>query len=307
MPNLGNLPEKLILHPVQPVPLPKNYRFSVSFVTGWLPPRKDLVRLFIGDMDGVMLGTQDQAGPNGFNTMLAAILGYAAQNNLWGQAVPCQAVALALDGWTMVAKSNVQTLTLPCKPCSITHNLNLAYGVTDTPAPVGMTPPNGRRAYYRCDPGGAPSTIPKVWYITPDLRLEETTLNRGFDRFTFWLAVYGVAPKLCVGVTNGTSLAQRLNANKSPVAPSTCTLATLAATVGANLNSLAQSMMWTANRVVFLQGLNQPALMAMEFNALGFHKEPLVSWLANEDQSVVWDFRRLYGAPAPIWGLAGLA
>ena len=40
MPNFNQLPEKLILNPVQPVPLPKNYHFSVGFVPGWMPPNK---------------------------------------------------------------------------------------------------------------------------------------------------------------------------------------------------------------------------------------------------------------------------
>lgn len=306
MPVIGSLPEKLVLNPVQAVPLPKNYHFSYGFVPGWLPPRRDQVMLFIHDMPGVAVGTQDELGPHGFNTLLAALLGYVAQADLWGQTVPCVAVALAANGVEYLAKSNTRMLTLPARPCDIHHYLNLAYGPTDTPVPLGMVPPVGRKLYFRSVPWGPPSIIPKVWYVTPELRLEETVNGRGFDRFTFWLSVYGVPIKASAGVVNGELLAQRLNAQKSPVAPYSGTLDALASAVGSNLNSLNRTLMWTASRVVMVDAQSQPPVHAIEFDALGLHKEPLADWLAKEDKTVVWNFRWKPGAPQPPFGVATL-
>jgi hypothetical protein len=308
MPFIGNLPENLVLHPIQPVPLPKNYHFSFGFVSGWQPPRKDLLALLVGEMPGALVSTQDEKGTHGFNKLLGAILGYATQYNLWGQTLPCQLVAMGADGVSYVAKSNIQSLALPTLPSSITSPLNLALGPTDSPVPVGMTAPAGRRLYYRCALNGPPQTLPKIWYVRPDNRLEDSASRRGLDRFTFWLATYAIPVKLCASVQSGEALAQRLNAQESRIVPNTGTIDAIVAAVVANMSpSVVPGLLWTASRVVVFNGMNQMAVMAMEFDGLGFRKEPLTGWVTRENKSTVWNYRTMmYSTPAQVYGFDAL-
>ncbi|NRF71762.1 hypothetical protein HLB44_32735 [Aquincola sp. S2] len=313
MPSIGSLPEHLILKPIQPVPLPKNYHFAVSAGPGASPAlqRRPAIVLLIGNMTAQPIGKQDEKGALGFNVLLASILGHAAQFNLWDQSIPCQALALGPDNTTYVARSNVQPLQLPTAPhAPLTHQYQLGCATPQpAPVPVGMAPPAGRRLYYRADPGGGPpSSLPKAWYVRPDDRLEDSASYRGFDRFTFWLAFYAVAPKLAANVALGEVLAQRLNAHKSDVVPMSASLATIGNAIVANMSpKVVPGLMWTAGRVVVVLAYSLPVVTVMEFDTAGLHKEPLSTWLAKESPGTVWNYRTMGGGPhPPIWGMNGL-
>ena len=309
MPNFNQLPEKLILNPVQPVPLPKNYHFSVGFVPGWMPPNKDKIQLFFGQMtQGLALNTQDQASGSGFNRLLTDFLEHVAWHQLWGQQVPCTAVALANDG-TYLARSNTRMLKPPIPPASFTNYRDLAFGPGDTPAPNAFVPPLGRRLYYRSEAmGGAPATLGRGWYIDAANRLEESDANRGFDRFSFWLSAFAVPPKNSCNVQTGEMLALKLNAALSRFVAKSTTMQAIGAAVNANLNgSTLPALMWTSTRVVVVHLLGQLNLTVFEFDLGGLRKQYWTDWLAAQDPNSVWSFRRLVQVPMPIWGMAGLA
>ncbi len=306
-----NLPENLVLYPVQPAPLPKNYHFTIGFRAGWQPPRKDLIQLFFnGSTQGHLLKQQDEPGTLGFNTLLANLLSQVAFDQLWGQTITCQAFALGADGLSYVAKSNLQTLALPVLPCTLTHQYNLFAAEGDTPAPTAHAAPQGRRLYYRCQPSGVPSALPTGYYVRTDtLRLEDNPACRGFDRFSFWLSAYAVCLKNAGAVSTGEQLAQALKAQSCRWVPHSAPLSAINAALQSHLDpSTLPALMWTAQRVVCLQTLNQPAVMAMEFDTAGWHKTRFSTWLANEAQDTVWNFRHLSvpAMPPPVWGPAGL-
>lgn len=316
MPTISELPEKLVLHPVQPVPLPKNWHFSYSYVPGWSPPSKARVLLFYGPPTGSAITRQDEPGQSGFNALTTDLLFYAASHNLWGKTLSLYAVATDMLGISFIARSATVRLAMPVAPCKVSHHLNMASfeslgppvgNLGDPVAPVGLAAPNGRRLYHTSTPPWGPSVLGQSWYVGPDNRIEENSAYRGCDRFTFWLGVYGVCLKHGMGVCSGETLALRLNAQKSRFAPYSGTLGNFVASSSGVGSNYLRTLLWTATRVVVVDSFNLGAKQcAYEFDTGGLHKTPLATWLVQENAAAVWNFRDILGVTNPIYGQAGL-
>ena len=309
MSTLDSLPEKMILRPIQFVPLPRHYHFAVDCVPGWQPPRRDALVLFIDTQLIGSINKQDEAGDHGFNELLQSLLGHAKSHNLWEQTVQCQVIALGGPaGLTYVARSNPQPLRFPVRPLADIAINQYPWTVLtgDTPPPFALAFPNGRRLYRRIALGGGLSALAKLWYVKPDGSLEDAPAARGFDRLTFWQAIFGMSLKETRNLASVDVMAKLLNAHATPPVPATGTLDAMLASVP-NYHGLGQCLLWTQTRFVCVRDHGPNTPFAMEFDNFGFHSEPLQSWLTNENKSVVWSYRKFKSpTPAPAAGLLSL-
>lgn len=307
--NLAALPEKIILQPVQAVPLPQNYRFDFSWAAGFSPPRRDAVVLFLGNVNVPgWISTQTEPGPHGFNTLLQSILYHAHSHDLWGQTVQCTAVSMAANGTTFATRSNAQALKLPVKPLQDIGATQWPWNVItgDMPAPLSLPFQSGRRLYRRAALGGGTLTLPKLWYVKADNTLEDTPAARGFDRMTFWQAIFGMSLKQTTNLKFEDVMAKLLNAHVVSGVPAWAKLADLLTALG-SLGAVGQCLLWNANRFVCVRMNGPNTLSAMEFDAQGFHIEGLQSWLGKQDHGVVWNYRRMnHPLPPPCMGLTSL-
>lgn len=304
--NLATLPEKLTLQPVRPVPLPQNYRFTVGWGPGWHPPRRDDIVLFIENIFvPCKLPAQEEPGTFGFCKVLEAILYHAHSHNLWGQTLQCTAVSMAANGTTFETRSNAQPLHLPVKPLADIGPQQWPWNpiVNDTPAPLSLPFQSGRRLYRREPVGSGAFGMPKLWYVKPDNTLEDSNTERGFDRMTFWQAVFGMSIKQTRNLKFEDAMAKLLNAHVVSGVPASAKLADLVAAVGGSPGALGRCLLWTSTRFVCMLHKGPNTLWAMEFDALGFHEGWVNNWIATEDQSVVWNYRRLnWPTPPPSSG-----
>lgn len=312
---LNGLPEKLILQPVQSVPLPQNYRFTVGWNAGWYPPRRDTLTLFVRNPAGgyALIGwisSQEEAGTMGFNMLLQQLLTYAKFSNRWGETVECMVAATATNGNTFVAVSNLQPLRLPVRPLpDLPMNQYTWVALcADTMPPVSMPFPSGRRLYRREPTGsGAALTLPRLFYVRPDNTLEDTNASRGFDRLTFWQAVFGMSIKETTNLKFEAVMAKLLNAHTIATAPASAKLADLQTALSSSFGGFSRCLMWTPTRFVCMQHQGPNTLFAIEFDALGLHSAYQPNWLAAEDKSVVWNYRRMnYPTPPPSSGILSL-
>lgn len=301
MPSLAGLPDKMALS-VAPAPLPRNWQFIVSFRAGWNPPTRDGIVLDIGHPVQIFgLKQQDEPTPHGFNKLLMSILSRAKEQNLWGSTLPVTAVAM--NGLSLVAKSNTVSLQLPTQP-AYNFGSQLAFpspGWTadDTPSAVFMEPGQGRRMYVREQPAPI-SSIPFGWYVDANTRLETSAALRGYDRFTFWLSVFDVCPRDARNVQDGAALAQRLKAAIASGVPTSGTLAAISAAITANPQP-GRGLFWSNERVVVLNdGAN-------EYGPSGLSKTPWSQWLLQEDQAAQWNYRKFNPTLlSNTYGVAGL-
>lgn len=307
--NHAALPLKLTLAAIQPKPLPKCWHFAVAPMAGWKPSGRLGIVLLIGDNPSPMpLPWQDQPGDYGFNHLPRSVLMYASINNLWGQAVQVIAVggvAQTLNGaLTWVAKSNPQMLQLPVLPF-VAHGPHKLFVGDPPPAPVptGMNPPAGRFLYL-CRSPYVGETFPPMWYLRPDLSLEDQPVSRGFDRLTFWLAAFGVPIRIGKGLTTPEALAQHLGGSPTINVPQLGSAAAIVTAYHA-LSDHHPALMWTSGRIVVISGLpTPPYLAALEFDAGGLHKTDLLTWRNQQSAAVQWHFRQLkpIGAIPLQWG-----
>lgn len=302
MPSLAGLPEKLVLS-VSPAPLPRNWQFMVNPRSGWNPPSRDGIALDLGQSASVFaVKSQDEPTTHGFNKLLMSILSRAKDQNLWGSTMPV--TAIAMNGSSLVAKSNTISLQLPTKPAS-NFGTSLAFpphGLTadDTPNAVFLEPGQGRRLYVREQPT-AVSSLSYGWYVDANTRLETSAASRGYDRFTFWLSVFDVCPRDARNVQDGASLAQRLKAAIATGVPTSGTLAAISAAITANPQQ-GYGLFWSSERVVVLND------EANEYGPSGLSKMSRSQWLQQEDQAAQWNYRKFNPALlSNTYGVAGLA
>ena len=305
---LAALPEKVNLLPVKSVRLPQHYQFTVTPQAGWVPPRRDGYGLVIGDHYVGPIDGQEQPGSHGFNALLEKVLGYAAQLGKWAESAPCAVVCSNAAGNAFVARSNIQTLRLPARPLHdiAINQFDWAAIMADSPAPLALPPYSGRRLYRRAPLGGAPTALPKLWYVKPDNTLEDTAEGRGFDRLTFWQAAFGLSIRSTTKLKSEDVMAKLLNARVVPPVPAVGTLGAILAALP-TYGDLGRCLMWTPSRFVCMLHPAPNCLFAMEFDAAGFHSEPAAAWLSKESPATVWNYRRLHHpTPPAAWGVTSL-
>ncbi len=308
-PTITSLPQKLILKQGPSVPVPRHYNLTVGASAGFTIPNRANIAVFYGEASSpVSLLAQETVTVHGLNQFAYALALYAAQNSLWGKAIPCIAVAMGgALGTQYVARSNAENVTLPTAPCTISNPfLNTAWGSSDSPNPLRLAAPGGRRLYFASDPSLGASTVGRMWYVTPDNRLETSAASRGFDRFTFWLSLYAVAIKDSVNVTSGETLAPLLGAYKSNKLPMAAPLGQLVAAAGPNANAMNGHLMWTGSRVIMIRASGS-TLKVREWTTQGDSSVDLSSWITSQNQNEVWNVRMLLVPVTPKFGNASIA
>lgn len=304
-PTILALPQKLTLTQGNPLPLPRHYNLSISSSAGLLNPNQTNISLFYGEASlALPFSSQQTTSPQGLNSLAHSLAVYAGQNGLWGKTVPCIAVALGGPAGTQyIARSNAVDLTMPVAPCTIVNPfLNTAWGSSDTPNPLRLPPPNGRRLYFASDPSLGGAAL-KAWYVTPDNRFETNGAFRGFDRFTFWLSLYGVAIKDSTKVFSGEALAPPLGAYVSDKFPSAARLKDLVAAAGPTASALSGHLMWTGSRVVVIRSFASTHKVR-EWTIQGDMLIELLSWIANQSPDELWNIRKLGVSVTPKFGSA---
>lgn len=297
--NHAALPQKLVLAPIQPRPLPQCWHFAVTPMGGWKPPGRLTVMLQFGDNPSPKaLQWQHEAGEYGFNRLPRSVLAHVTVFGGWGQSVPVIAIGGVSQAInqpvTWVAKSNVQMLKLPVLPFQGQGPHKLVIGdPPPAPAPTGLNPPAGRFLYICRDPLGPPADFWTTWFLRPDLSLETDAPTRGFDRLTFWLAVYGVPIRVGKGITTPEALAQLLGGPPVGNVPTAGSAAAIATAYHAAPDH-PPGLMWSPGRIVVLSGQpTPPYLAALEFDAAGLHRTDLLAWRNQQSNAVQWQFRQL--------------
>ena len=81
--------DPIVLLPIQPAPLPYNYKFGVSFSSTKIPKDKVVigVSMPLSAFGSWHLKSQDIIMPEGYSKLLLGILHYARLHNLWGQTI----------------------------------------------------------------------------------------------------------------------------------------------------------------------------------------------------------------------------
>lgn len=307
-PTIAGLPQKLTLTQGMPVPLPRHYNLAVSANAGFTIPNRANIAVFYGEASSpVPLLSQETTTTQGLNHFAYTLALYAAQNSLWGKSIPCIAVAMGGPlGTQYVARSNTENVTLPTAPCTITNPLlNTAWGTSDSPNPLRLAAPGGRRLYFASDPSLGASTVGRMWYVTPDNRLETSAASRGFDRFTFWLSLYAVAIKNSMNVTSGEALAPLLGAYKSNKLPMAAPLGQIVAAAGVNASAMGGHLMWTSSRVIMIRSSGS-LLKVREWTTQGDSSVDLSSWIASQNANEVWNVRMLLVPVTPKFGSASI-
>jgi hypothetical protein len=297
--NFNPLPETLRLT-ASAASLPKHWDFKVSFLSGWLPPKRHMIAFFSNVINGgcgtgyLDIKSQDTPTEYGFNALLYSILSCAKVNDLWEKKLNCMAVACEVKpsgSVVLVAKSNLEALQMPVRPLPFNSPL-LIVNSWISPHPPSISPlGQGRRIYHRQSPATVGNSDLNIgWFLNPDKRLEEVPAMRGVDRFTFWLALFAIAPKSCYGVTNGEALALRLGALVQPGIPASMKLSDfkpLIATIGC-------CMLWTPSRLVFLFPGAVPYLEGfIELDQTGLHRNSHFTWYASQKPDEIWSVRKL--------------
>jgi hypothetical protein len=242
------------------------------------------------------------------NHFTRALLFYAMQNGLWANTTPLVAVQLGgPTGLQQIARSNVVDVVIPVAPCTIQNgysNLwNTNWGSSDSPNPLRLAAPNGRRLYFTSDPGVPGTPLLGTWYVTSDNRLETQAGFRGFDRFTFWLSLFGVAIKDSMKVSSGDALASLLGAYKSETIPMAVSLKDFIAAAGPNGIGSSPYLLWTGSRVVMIRPFST-IHKVREWSSLGDTSAELSSWIASQNPAEVWNVRKLGTAVTPKIGSA---
>ena len=213
-----------------------------------------------------------------------------------------------VSGNTYVARSNLQPLALPTKAIGDMpiNQFPLTVITGDSPLPAALSFPSGRRLYARAPLAGGPTTLPKLWYVRPDNTLEDSIAWRGFDRLTFWQSVFCMALKQTTHLASEEAMAKLLNAHVATPTPAAGTLAALVASLPA-WGTFVEGLLWTPTRFVCVKTSAPGQVAAMEFSNQGFKQTPMATWLANENQSVVWSYRKFKSPkPMPATGLLSL-
>ncbi len=260
------------------------------------------------NISDIRINSQNTPTEHGFNALLHSVLSHAKANDLWEKKLNCIAVACEVKpsgSLVFLAKSNLESLLIPVRPLPF----NVPFLVVNSwilPHPPAISAPGqGRRVYYRRIPGAIGSTDLNLgWFLDANKRLEEVHAMRGLDRFTFWLALFAVAPKKSYGVMSGETLALRLGALVQAGIPASMKLsefAPLIATIGC-------CMLWTPSRVVFLFPGAVPYLDGfIELDQTGLHKKSHSTWYASQKPDEIWSVRQLTNTSAlASFGTSGL-
>lgn len=292
-----SVPSALTLS-IKPAPLPQGIEFHVA-ASGGGEGVEFGVR--IGGLGTLCLqGQGDFATVSGLQPHFETLLLIAAQHDAWGKSVVCTAHVLKKPGHPQVLetpKSNPCALTLPVRILYPTTQLTshyLAWG--DPVSPVKLAPPSGRRIYWYSTGGLLSGSQAQAGYrglfVGPG-NMPETAANaRGYDRYSFWLSVFGAPIRSTCSIATGESLAQKLNGTKPPdPIPMYGSLESIVQAAGPMCHKLKDCILWTPTRVIVVRTGVQEG--AMEWGSQGLSIVPAENLVNQNSPGEFWNVRKL--------------
>jgi hypothetical protein len=292
----------IVLLPIQPAPLPHQFRFNVQIGAG-IPKHKVVILPAAAPNVNWALGDQDTLEPCGFNKLLRLLLQYAEQQNLWGQAIQvCANYAQANGVVSYANQSAPQTLQLPVKPILINSPNKVdglaAKGYPSLPASQGL------RLLWTQLP---PYLNHNAWFVGADNRLAAPTAAAGFDRYSFWISALGLPIKSSAGINGGDAFATLLKATRVPpgFGSTQATVAQIVAAATANAWAFDSCIFWNPTRLLFYTpGSGAPGFR--EYGAGGLQFSTLQQFAAGQAQTAIWRLG-LYPHQPLASGLASVA
>jgi len=229
---------------------------------------------------------------------LAALLKLIGKQNLWGQKVGCWAYYLAVDGVIdFSTKSNVQSLAAPVRPYQGIVNASSLGG--SLPPLKYLFPPTGRRllscaASHEMRPWSS-LDFGGFYFIDSAGYLETADTCRGFDRYTFILALYALNfQNYNLNVSTGLLLAQYIGTSSNfPMV--TGTWSQIKGSMSGWDGTKPTLLLWTGSSVHLMFNKSGSGSVICGFNSLGYSESSFDAWLP-ETSSTIYNVR---SAPPP--------
>ncbi len=233
---------------------------------------------------------------------LPKLLKAIGKKNLWGQDVPCWVYYLTLDGVIdPSSKSTTRALSAPVRPYQ--GLLSPSALGSSLPKLTYLFPPKGRRLLNCADAPEMRSwpglDFGGLYFMDSAGYLETAPANRGFDCWSFILALYRVNPGYNVDVSTGASLAQRIGCTNWSIATGTWSaIKSLITGWGGGFEGgggAGALLLWTNTRAHFLY--SQPAGVSIcGLNPTGYFETPFDAWVP-ESPATVYNVQK---APRPL-------
>lgn len=279
----------IVLNPIQPVALPKNYLFTYQKFSPMLRP--EMVCLKYGPHPTNMwsLSDQDKIHASGFSELLFRIMHYTHSNNLWGQSIQIHANYSQPDSGVIFAATQSvvpRELKLPEKPFQLFSPAWIEQ-LNNKNVP-STTPPIGRRIFWAMVSG----SYPNAWMVMPNQRLEDQYPNAPFDKCSYWLSIFGVPIKLSMGVNSPEQLCQLLGGDMAATRiPKLCSAAQILALAGSDGNGLWRHMIWSGSRMLFFGCQN--FAWFNEYAGGALQSTSFQDWYTQSGPTSMWNVRKI--------------
>ncbi len=298
--------DPIVLLPIQPAPLPYNYKFGVTFSSTKIP--KDEVSIGVSVSPGEIwrLKSQKIIEPDGYSKLLWQILYYARINNLWGQTIQlCANYPQPAGSVHMATQSAPQPLLLPSAPIMLpTLSALNPFGTLVNQTYPLLAPQQASRLFWAKI---SPFNTSNAWFVNNDNRLHSGPAQPGFSRFSFWLSGFHTPIKTSMNVTTGEQFIACLGLTRFPrnLPQPQATVAQIVSAANADPENWSRVVFWNESRLIVYRG-GTPGGDCGEFTQVGFQSFSLAQWAASQSPSTMWKLRQ-YTHPPYASGLASVA
>ncbi len=275
----------IALLPIQPAPLPRQFRFKVHCSSTQIPKHKiHIVASMLPMSAGIWpLADQDVIDPCGFSKLLCKILHYAGLHDLWGQTIQIRANYPQPNGGIYTAtQSAPQDLELPLHPLLL-NGMNKIQCVGQLPCGLAA-PPQGLRLLWAQLPADLSHN---AWYVGPDNRLSGSAATLSFDRFSFWVSALSLPIKNSAGIQTGEAFASLIGALRYPAGFqfAQASVAQIEAAASADASIFASCIFWNATRLLMYYG------GFYEFGPSGFSQLSPAQFASGQAPGSLWNLR----------------
>ncbi|MBC7925662.1 MAG: hypothetical protein H7039_08400 [Bryobacteraceae bacterium] len=286
--------DPIVLLPIQPAPLPYNYKFGVSFSSTRIP--KDKVTIGVSVLPGELwqLKSQKILEPSGYSKLLWQILHYARLHNLWGQTIQLRANYPQPAGSVhTVTQSAPQTLLLPAAPLVLNHP-NPFPMVVNQACPL-LPPHQASRLFWAQLP---PLNTTQAWFVDPANRLYSGPGQPGYSRFSFWLSVFRTPIKMSMNVFTGEAFIACLGTTRCPrnLPQAQATVSQIVSAAAADPANWSRVVFWNDSRLIVYRGGTSGADCG-EYVQSGYQSFSLAEWAASQSPGAVWNLRQFTQPP----------
>ncbi len=295
--------DPIVLLPIQPAPLPYNYKFGVSFSSTKIP--KDKVTIGVSVLPGELwsLKSQKILEPSGYSKLLWNILYYARLNNLWGQTIQLRANYPQPAGSVHTAtQSAPQALLVPAAPLLL-QSPNPFSMLVNQACPL-LPPQQASRLFWANIP---PYLTTNAWFVDPDNRLHSGPSQPGYSRFSFWLSGFQTPIKMSTNVATGEDFVACLGLTRCPrnLQQNQATVSQIVSAATADPANWSRVVFWNDSRLIVYRG-GTPGADCGEYVQTGFQSYSLAEWAASQSPSAVWNLRQ-FTHPPNAFSLASVA